>query len=95
MVYPVQKVGDVAINPYLVPLSAASAPNVVPNEPPYSVFQGHQRAAAVSLSSAQNGINCTLWRIHPARFIFTGMSVPRFGKFKLNVIQLHFIHTFS
>lgn len=71
MVYPVQKVGDVAMNTEFVLRSAVSHPNTVPNEPPYSVLQGHQRAAAVGLrkSLEQNSgfffMNCTLWRIHP------------------------------
>lgn len=49
-VYPVQKVGDVPVNTYVALLSAMLPPNTVPNEPPYSILQCHQRTATVSLT---------------------------------------------
>lgn len=53
MVDPVQEVGDVAVNSWFVVLCAAPPPDTVSYEPPGSVLQGHQRAAAVRLIDAR------------------------------------------
>lgn len=53
MVDPVQEVGDVAVNSWFVVLRAAPPPDTVSYEPPGSVLQGHQRAAAVRLIDAR------------------------------------------
>lgn len=48
LVDPGPKVAGVAMDTDIV-LSAAVPPNFVPSEPPYSILQGHQRAATISL----------------------------------------------
>lgn len=76
MVDPVQEVGDVAINTKFILRSAVSHPNTVPNEPPYSVLQGHQRAAAVGLrkSLEQNGW-CFFYELHTLEETFNTSSI--------------------
>lgn len=81
---PVQEIGDVAINAWFVQLSAVFPPNTVPYEPPYSILQGHQRAAAVGLrkSSAQNWSDFfktyTLWKRHATEGLYNDLNVSFF-----------------
>lgn len=53
LVYPVQEVGDVAVHTQVVLPGAVPPQNTVAHEPPQSVLQGHQRAAAVRLEPQQ------------------------------------------
>lgn len=51
LVYPGLEVADVAMDTGVV-LSAAVPPNALPSQPPHSILQGHQRAAAFSLAKS-------------------------------------------
>lgn len=50
LVYPGLEVADVAMDTDVVPC-AAVPPNALPSQPPKSILQGHQRAAAFSLTT--------------------------------------------
>lgn len=79
LVYPVQEVGDVAVHTQVVLLGAVPPQNTVAHEPPQSVLQGHQRAAAVRLEPQLNFYACCMFFLYYRLYLDTLWTVSSQG----------------